>query len=163
MKRGDIIIAIDGQLIDDPEGLGYRFGTKPLGGTASFTMLRGGKKVVAPVHLAAAPEKPPRDPVKIKGNSPFSGATVINLSPAVAEEFSIEMATLSAGAVVADIEDGSTAADVSLQKGDVVISVNDTKINTTRDLEKATDGGRRRLWKVAISRGGQVITSVLGG
>jgi len=163
MKRGDIIIAIDGQLIDDPEGLGYRFGTKPLGGTASFTVLRGGKKVVAPVHLAAAPEKPPRDPVKIKGNSPFSGATVINLSPAVAEEFSIEMATLSAGAVVADIEDGSTAADVSLQKGDVVISVNDTKINTTRDLEKATDGGRRRLWKVAISRGGQVITSVLGG
>jgi S1-C subfamily serine protease len=118
--------------------------------------------VVAPVRLAAAPEKPPRDPVKIKGNSPFTGATVVNLSPAVAEEFSIEMATLPAGAVVTDIEDDSTAADVSLQKGDVVIAVNDTKINTTRDLEKATEG-RRRLWKVAISRGGQVITSVLGG
>jgi S1-C subfamily serine protease len=73
------------------------------------------------------------------------------------------MATLPAGAVVTEIEDGSTAADVQLQKGDVVIQVNDTKINTTRDLEKATDGGRRRLWKVAISRGGQVITSVLGG
>jgi S1-C subfamily serine protease len=163
IKRGDIITAIDGQPIDDPEGLGYRFGTKPLGGSASFTVIRGGKKLVAPVRLAAAPEKPPRDPVKIKGNSPFSGATVINLSPAVAEEFSIEMATLPAGAVVADIEDGSTAADVSLQKGDVVIQVNDTKINTTRDLEKATDGGRRRLWKIAISRGGQVISSVLGG
>jgi hypothetical protein len=52
---------------------------------------------------------------------------------------------------------------VQLQKGDVVILVNDTKISSTRDLEKATDGGRRRLWKVAISRGGQVITSVLGG
>ena len=163
MKRGDIITAIDGQPIDDPEGLGYRFGTKPLGGTASFTLLRGGKKVVAPVHLISAPEKPPRDPVKIKGNSPFTGATVINLSPAVAEEFSIEMATLPAGAVVADIEDGSTAAEVSLQKGDVVIQVNDVKISSTRDLEKATEGGRRRLWKVAISRGGQVITSVLGG
>jgi Do/DeqQ family serine protease len=162
MKRGDIITAIDGQPIDDPEGLGYRFGTKPLGGTASFTVMRGGKKVVAPVRLAAAPEKPPRDPVKIKGSSPFNGATVVNLSPAVAEEFSIEMATLPAGAVVTDVEDGSTAADVSLQKGDVVIAVNDMKINTTRDLEKATDG-RRRLWKVAISRGGQVITSVLGG
>ncbi len=163
IKRGDIITAIDGQPIEDPEGLGYRFGTKPLGGTASFTVLRSGKKVVAPVRLTTAPEKPPRDPIKIKGNSPFTGATVVNLSPAVAEEFSIEMATLPAGAVVADIEDGSTAADVSLQKGDVVIAVNDTKINTTRDLEKATEGGRRRLWKVSISRGGQVITSVLGG
>ena len=163
IKRGDIITAIDGQPVEDPEGLGYRFGTKPLGGTASFTLLRNGKKVVAPVRLLSAPEKPPRDPVKIKGNSPFSGATVVNLSPAVAEEFSIEMATLPAGAVVADVEEGSTAADVSLQKGDVVIAVNDTKIGTTRDLENATDGGRRRLWKVAISRGGQVITSVLGG
>jgi Do/DeqQ family serine protease len=163
IKRGDIITAIDGQPIDDPEGLGYRFGTKPLGGNASFTVVRSGNKVVAPVHLASAPEKPPRDPVKIKGSSPFTGATVVNLSPAVAEEFSIEMATLPAGAVVTEIEDGSTAADVQLQKGDVVIQVNDTKINTTRDLEKATDGGRRRLWKVAISRGGQVITSVLGG
>jgi S1-C subfamily serine protease len=163
MKRGDIITAIDGQPIDDPEGLGYRFGTKPLGGTAAFAVLRSGKKVVAPVRLAAAPEKPARDPVKIKGNSPFSGATVINLSPAVAEEFSIEMATLPAGAVVADLEDGSTAAEVQLQKGDVIISVNDTKITSTRDLEKATEGARRRLWKVAISRGGQVITSVLGG
>jgi Do/DeqQ family serine protease len=139
MKRGDIITAIDGLPIDDPEGLGYRFGTKPLGGIASFTLLRGGKKVVAPVRLASAPETPPREPVKIKGNSPFTGATVVNLSPAVAEEFS------------------------QLQKGDVIISVNDTKITSTRDLEKATEGARRRLWKVAISRGGQVITSVLGG
>jgi S1-C subfamily serine protease len=163
IKRGDIITAIDGQPIDDPEGLGYRFGTKPLGGSASFTVVRSGKKVVAPVRLVAAPEKPPRDPIKIKGSSPFTGATVVNLSPAVAEEFSIEMATLPAGAVVAEVEDGSTAADVQLQKGDVVISVNDTKITSTRDLEKATDGGRRRLWKVAISRAGQVITSALGG
>ncbi len=81
----------------------------------------------------------------------------------MAEEFSIEMATLPAGAVVSEIEDGSMAAEVSLQKGDVVLAVNDTKITSTRDLEKATEGGRRRLWKVAISRGGQVITSVLGG
>jgi Do/DeqQ family serine protease len=163
IKRGDIITAIDGQPIEDPEGLGYRFGTKPLGGTASFAVVRAGKKVVAPVRLAAAPETPPRDPIKIKGASPFSGATVINLSPAVAEEFSIEMATLPAGAVVSEIEDGSTAADVALQKGDVILAVNDTKITSTRELEKATEGGRRRLWKVAISRGGQVITSVLGG
>jgi Do/DeqQ family serine protease len=163
LKRGDVITSIDGQPIEDPEGLGYRFGTKPLGGTASFAVLRGGKKVVAPVRLTPAPEVPARDPVKIKGTSPFSGATVINLSPAVAEEFSIEMATLPAGAVVAEIEDGSTAADISLQKGDVVVAVNDTKIASTRDLEKATEGARRRLWKVAISRGGQVITSVLGG
>ena len=33
LRRGDLISAIDGQSVDDPEGLGYRLATKPLGGT----------------------------------------------------------------------------------------------------------------------------------
>ena len=38
LRRGDLITAIDGQGVDDPEGLGYRMATKPLGGTASLTL-----------------------------------------------------------------------------------------------------------------------------
>ena len=38
----------------------------------------------------------------------------------------------------------------------------DAKIETTRDLEK-TVGKRHYFWKITISRGGQVLTSVFGG
>ncbi len=57
------------------------------------------------------------------------------MSPAVAEELSLEGA--SQGVVVAAVGDNSTAAQVGVQKGDVVVSVNGQKIATTRDLEKA--------------------------
>jgi Do/DeqQ family serine protease len=160
VKRGDVIIAIDGQSIDDPEALGYRLGTKAIGGQSTLTVLRGGKNMTLTMKLAPAVETPPRDPVKISGQSPFSGATVVNLSPAVIEELSIEGAT--SGAVISQIEENSQAAALNFQKGDVIIAVNDTKIATGRDLEKAV-GGRHYFWKITIGRGGQVLTTVIGG
>jgi Do/DeqQ family serine protease len=160
LRRGDLITAIDGQTVDDPEGLGYRLGTKPLGGTASITLLRGGKESTAVIKLIPAPESPARDPVKLTGYSPFSGMTVVNLSPAVLEELSIR--GVSEGVAVSDIEEGSRAAMVNFQKGDVILSINDHAIGTTRDLERAARL-RTDYWKLTIARGGEIITTMIGG
>ncbi|VFU10019.1 Periplasmic serine endoprotease DegP-like [Methylocella tundrae] len=160
VKGGDLITAIDGQSVDDPESFGYRIATKPLGGTASLALIRDGKPLNVKLTLAPAAEIPARDPVKLKGASPFAGATVVNLSPAVIEEMSLH--GVSEGVVVSDIEDGSTAAAVNFQKGDVILSVNDVKVRTTRDLERAVSS-RHEYWKLTIGRGGEVVTTMLGG
>jgi S1-C subfamily serine protease len=160
LKRGDLIVAIDGQSVADPEALGFRLGTKPLGGAASLSVLRAGKQIVAPIKLVVAPETPARDAVKLKSSSPLRGATVINLSPAVVEEFGVEGPR--DGVIVGDLDEGSNAQAMNFQKGDVILAVNDTKIATTRDVETATAKGRY-LWKITIGRGGQVFTTVVGG
>jgi Do/DeqQ family serine protease len=160
LKRGDVIVSVDGLSADDPEAVGYRLATRPLGGEASLGVLRGGKTIAVPLRLAPAPETPPRDPVKVKGASPFAGATVVNLSPAVVEELSVQGVT--SGVAVTDIDDNSFAAQLNLQKGDVILAINDEKIGSTRDLERATSG-RRYYWKVTLARGGQVFTTVVGG
>jgi S1-C subfamily serine protease len=98
--------------------------------------------------------------VKIAGRSPFAGATFVNLSPAVTEEMSIE--TFREGVVAVEVPEGSLAANVGLQKGDVVLAVNDAKIARTGDLEKATSQ-RKTYWKLTIGRGGQIFTTVMGG
>jgi Do/DeqQ family serine protease len=160
LKRGDVITAIDGQTVDDSGGVGFRLGEKSLGGIAALSVLRAGKPIVLSLKLAAAPEIPPRDAIRIRSRSPFEGAMVMNISPALTEEMSIEGARK--GVIVTDVAQGSTAAEVGLQKGDLVLSVNDEKIDTTRDLEKAA-ASRPRYWKLAIGRGGEVIQSVFGG
>ena len=98
--------------------------------------------------------------MKVKGVSPFAGATVVNLSPAVIEELSVQGAAI--GVVVTEIDEDSIAARLNLQKGDVILAVNDEKIGTTRELEQAT-GGPRYYWKITLARGGQVFTTVVGG
>jgi Do/DeqQ family serine protease len=160
LKRGDVIAAIDNQAVDDAESVGFRLGVKPLGGTARLAVLRNGKALDLPLRLASAPEIPPRDARTIHGRSPFDGAEVMNLSPAVMEELSLQ--GVSEGVVVAAVADSSTAAQVGLQKGDVVVSVNGQRIGTTPDLEKAC-AGRARWWDLTIQRAGETIRTRLGG
>jgi Do/DeqQ family serine protease len=160
IKSGDIIVAVDGQPVEDPTAFGYRLGTKPLGGTASVTALRSGRSIDYAVHLIAAPEVPPRQAIKLHNRSPFAGATIVNFSPAVAEEFGLE--GVNEGVVVADIEEQTNAAILGLEKGDVILELNGSKIAATKDLEAATIG-RHPYWKMTISRGGQIITTVIGG
>ena len=84
----------------------------------------------------------------------------MNVSPAVIEELSLE--DVREGVVVADVAEGSLAANFGVQKGDVVLEVNGAKIATTRDLDAAS-GQRARYWDLAIARGGEVIRSRIGG
>ena len=163
LKRGDIIIGVDGQDVDDAEGLGFRLGVKPLGGTASLAVLRGGKRSLIPLELATAPETPAREAIRIKGRSPFTGALVENLSPAVMEELSLtsDSEAPPKGVVVADVAAGSLAANFGVQKGDLVVDVNGAEITKTKDLEDAC-ADKVRLWDLTISRNGQVIRSRIG-
>jgi S1-C subfamily serine protease len=85
---------------------------------------------------------------------------VINLSPAVAEEFRLDAS--AQGVVVADVENGSAAQIVGLQPGDLVLQVNGQKVARSRDLEKLTQTPQR-AWQLQISRGGQVMNTVVGG
>jgi Do/DeqQ family serine protease len=164
LKRGDVIAKIDGQSIDDAQGIGFRLGVKPLGGGASLEVLRGGKSLDLPLKLAAAPETPPRDTVRIKSRSPFQGAEVMNLSPAVVEELSLQSDTakVAEGVVVTDVAPDSFARNLGVQKGDVVVEVNGAPIKTTHDLETAS-AQHVRSWDLTISRGGQLIRSRIGG
>jgi len=160
LKQGDVIVAVDGQEALDAGGVGYRLGAKTIGGTASLSVRRDGKSLVVPLALVGAPEKPSRDTLKIKGESPFAGATVVNISPATSEEFSITSAR--EGVAVVDVDDNTPASVVGFKKGDVVLSVNGAKIAATRDLDRAASQNPY-VWRLKINRGGQEITSVIGG
>src|SRR5258708_32914878 len=102
------------------------------------------------VALESAPESP-REETLIKARSPFLGAKVANLSPALADDLRMDID--SKGVVVTDVENGSTAQSFGLQKGDVVLVVNSAKIETTQDLVRAVSQPSR-AWRRTIRRGG---------
>jgi Do/DeqQ family serine protease len=159
LKAGDVIVSVDNQAVDDPNAFDYRFATKPLGGTAAIGLLRGGRESSVNVALQTAPDTA-RDEIVIRSRSPFSGAKVANLSPALADELQLQGA--DEGVVVLDVDNGSYASNLGFRRGDVIVSVNGTAIAKTQDLERAT-GTPNRSWNVIIRRGGQQISAVFNG
>jgi Do/DeqQ family serine protease len=159
LKSSDLITAIDGQVIDDPNAFDYRFATRPLGGTAQIDITRGGKPYRINVALETAPDTG-RDEIVLTTRSPFQGAKVANISPAVADELHLDADTQ--GVVVTELPDDSTAASVGFQKGDIIVAVNNQKVGKTSDLERATSQSSR-LWRITLMRGGQQINVTLGG
>jgi Do/DeqQ family serine protease len=159
LKTGDLIVSVDGQSVDDPNAFDYRFATKALGGQAQLAVVRGGRESRLAVALETAPEMP-RNELVIRSRSPFLGARIANLSPALAEELRLDSA--AEGVAVLEVADGSIAQSLGFQHGDVVLSVNNEAIKTTADLQRVTSQPSR-LWRVTIQRGGQQISVVFGG
>src|SRR5476651_2317055 len=141
LKSSDLIVEIDGQTVDDPNAFDYRFATRPIGGNSEIDIQRSGKLVKVVVPLETAPDTG-RAEIVLTGRSPFQGAKVANISPAVADELHLD--TNTGGVVVTDLADGGTAASVGFQKGDIILAVNNQKIAKTSDLEKATKETARR-------------------
>jgi Do/DeqQ family serine protease len=159
LKPGDLIVSVDGAGVEDPNGFGYRFATKPLAGTAQLGILRQGRSMTLPIALQSLPDSP-RQEVQIKARSPFTGATVASLSPALADELRLDAET--EGVVITEVTDGSAAQSLGFQKGDIVVSVNNEKINKPVDLERVTNAGGRN-WRITIMRGGQQISVTFSG
>ena len=159
LKTSDLIIAIDGQPVEDANAFDYRFATKAIGGSARLGVMRAGKELALSVTLEAAPDTP-HDELVIASPSPFQGARVSNLSPALAD--SLRLDPSAQGVVIVDIANGSPAQSLGFQRGDLVLSVNNAKIAKTRDLERVA-GQQSRRWSITIVRGGQQVSVELRG
>ncbi len=159
LRTGDLIVAIDGQAVEDTNAFDYRFATKPLGGTAKLGVIRAGRDLVLPVALRVAPDSP-HEEIVLRSRSPFQGVKVSNLSPALADDLRLDPS--SEGVVVVDVADGSMAQRFGFQRGDLVLAVNNQKIAKTRDLERAT-AQPSRVWRITIKRGSQQMTVELRG
>src|SRR5439155_293645 len=121
LKTSDLIVAIDGQPVEDANAFDYRFATKPIGGTARLGIVRAGKELTLNVALEAAPDTPHEELV-IASPSPFQGAKVSNLSPALADRLRLDPS--AQGVVILEIANGSPAQSLGFQPGDLVLSVN---------------------------------------
>jgi serine protease Do len=152
MKRNDVIVALNDQPIDDEAGLRFRLATLAVGAKVPVKVIRDGREVMLNVPLAAPPEEPPRDRTTLDGRQPLSGAVVVNMSPAVAEEMG--HAEWRPGVIVVDVPQGSFAGRF-VRPGDFIIAVNNQEIRSVADLRREIAAG---VSNVRIGREGMTST-----
>ncbi|MBP1849798.1 DegQ family serine endoprotease [Rhizobium halophytocola] len=157
LKSGEVITAVDGVTVEHPDALAYRLTTTGIGKSVDLTVMDNGRKTSVELPLAGAPETVPADARTLSGRSPFAGAKVANLSPKLA--IAMRLPVDSTGVVIEDFDDNSTAAQLGFAKGDIILSVNGQDVGSTKDMA-AIAASSPRYWRVAVSRGGQVIQQI---
>src|SRR5262249_12262724 len=92
IKVGDVMLSINEQPVDDESALRCRLATQPVDATIKIRLWRKGHEETLDVKVVAPPEIPSRDRTQLTGRQPLTGVTVMNMSPAVADELAIEQA-----------------------------------------------------------------------
>lgn len=156
LETGDVVRKLDVHDVVDENALRYRLATREVGTSVSLDYLRSGIARKGSLTLTAPPERPVRDTTKLDGAHPFSGATVANLSPALAEE--IRLDPMLSGVVVTEVIRRSAANRLGVQPGDIILGVNDIRVANVDALESALTGGGRN-WQVSVRRGEQVFNT----
>ena len=94
----------------------------------------------------------------VTGGLWLAGATIVNLSPAVAEELGVDDAW--DGVMVLSIARGSPARRLGLKPGDVLLEVGGREVKGVEDVKDAI-AKPADSWRLSIRRGGQIHTIVL--
>jgi serine protease Do len=160
LRVGDVIVSVNGHDVEDPEDFHYRITALSVSSIAAFGIIRQGEKSTLSVTMIAPPENPPRHETLVTGRNPVTGAKIANLSPAVAEEIGLHGA--ESGVVVTKIQANTLAANMGLQAGDILVSINNEKIENVDDAITALTQPARS-WRITIRRGDSDVTMIFGG
>ena len=159
LRVGDVLLQIEDVRVDNPQSFVYRFSTQEIGKTVNVEFVRSRRVRKASIELFEAPEIPKRDIRLLSGQSPFAGGQFANLSPALAEELSLDA---TSGVIMLDAERNSAARSVGLKRGDIILEINGTKIKNTRALQRITNR-RERAWRFSIQRGKRILSTTIRG
>ncbi|GFO56612.1 peptidase [Geomonas sp. Red276] len=128
--QGDVITGFNGEKVKDVRQLQRLVADTPVGKRIEVELYRDGKALkvfVTPSSAESAPSQTQPAPEREAG---ALGLSVGELSPGM-------KARGLSGVVVSDLEEGGIAEDAGIQRGDVIVSVNQKKVRNLAEYQKA--------------------------
>lgn len=116
IKPGDVILSFNGQKVTDPRDLARKAAWAPIGSDAALELCRIG--VCETVHVTIQ-EWPPAEPIILKDD----GKNILGL-----ELISGQGDNNEPTVTVASVDPAGTAADSGIEKGDIIIEVQQTPV-----------------------------------
>jgi serine protease Do len=153
IKRGDIILGLNGESITGSGDLTARMATIAPGTTVHLKVFRDGKTFDVPVTLVPGSAYAAQNSEPGSGNNngnnegnenseggakAMEGVRVQNLTSDIAQQLNLPMGTK--GVVVDSVDQQSAAAEKGLSRGDVIVEVNRKPVNNMTDYRNALSG-----------------------
>jgi Do/DeqQ family serine protease len=153
IERGDVLVAIDGNPIDDSNELRNRIAATKPGGSVNLTVIRDGKERALTATLDELPST--RAAAQSEGEDPQAGALGLQVQPVPPDRARALGLEEGDGLLVTAVRPGSPASDAGFQNGDVIEEVNRQPVTGVETVRDAVDDADGRPVLVLIRRGEQ--------
>jgi len=155
IQQGDVIVKVNGQPVTPDQTVSYLVANTPVGQRVPVEIVRGGKH--ATVYVAVG-DRPTEEALRNLSGGGDTGTTGGTGSSAVASQKALGLslspvtpdlaraAGLPAGVhgvIITGVDANSDASDEGLQRGDLIISVNQQLVTTPAQVIAAVDAARR--------------------
>ncbi len=144
IRREDIIVAVNGDKIENNRQLTQRVGSLIAGSRNSFKVIRSGKEETVWVTVRARAENLGElapNPARDKFEAPKAGPNDVkvlggSVRPLLPAEFSkFALAAGDTGLLVVSTERNGALAEAQISAGDVLLTANSKKLSSVKDLE----------------------------
>ena len=146
VQSGDIIIAVDGEQIDDALDLSRTIAGKSPDSTVELTIWRDGAETTVPVTLGTLSEEEvaeAEEPGSLTPPAPVPSESSVGLSL-------VPNADGNGGLLIQKVNPDSAAAEKGLAVGDAILQVDNKPVNTLEEFEAAIEGVRERGLNTAL-------------
>jgi serine protease Do len=138
LKRGDVIIEVNGKKIKDVETLRNLVAQSKVGGTIKLKVVRDGRTIFLnatvvelPKEMAEVAPKNPEESLFFEKNA-IAGFSVMNLTREIAKQ--LGLSRNEKGVVIVRVEPYSAAEEAGLKKGDVIQEINKKRVRNLKDF-----------------------------
>lgn len=132
MKPYDVIVEIDGEPVKNPTDLSFKVADIPPGTTVNIKVLRkGGEEKILKVKIAELESE--EEPKAAPQTSKDLGFDVQEMTPRLARRYGYKT---DEGLIIVEIEQSSEAYRKGIRRGDIILEVNQEKMQSVKDWEK---------------------------
>ena len=171
LKQGDVIVSIDGKPVKNGDDLISVVAGAPVGEPVAVRYLRNKQEQQAQVTIGdrskvfAALLNPAegQEAPSAEGAEAKFGVSIQNITPEMASRLGIDG---TQGVLVTSVETNSFAEEAGLQRGDVILQVNQQPVNRVDDVLRIQRGLQSRadvVFLVRRGQGNQSVTLYLAG
>jgi serine protease Do len=155
LVQGDVIVRVNNQPVTPDQTVSYLVANTPVGSRVPLEILRGGKRATVYVQVAERPTEEALAKISggaadnqpgAPGTSPNAPQKALGLSLAPLTPDLGRAANLPAGSrgvIVTNVDPNSDAGEKGLQRGDLIVSVNNQLVTTPAQVIGSIDAARK--------------------